>query len=107
MTIEWFETRAAAEAAERKAIAAERPSFNVQFGVSPSAALPLRLNEAMQPDELKAIRKVLGLSQGRMGEALGLTGQFVGFMENGRAGIEKRTALAVRYLAEHPEAVDK
>ena len=61
----------------------------------------------MQPDELKGIRKSLGLSQARMGDALGLTGQFIGFMENGKAGIERRTALAVRYLAEHPEAVDE
>ncbi|MEH3121995.1 MAG: helix-turn-helix domain-containing protein [Sphingomonas phyllosphaerae] len=59
----------------------------------------------MQPDELKAIRKALGLSQARLGEVLGLTGQFVGFMENGKAAIEPRTALAVLYLSEHPELI--
>jgi DNA-binding transcriptional regulator YiaG len=59
----------------------------------------------MQPDELKAIRVQLGLNQGKLAATLGLTGQYVGMMERGQKPIEPRTALAVRYLAEHPEAV--
>jgi transcriptional regulator with XRE-family HTH domain len=52
----------------------------------------------MQPEELKAIRKDLNISQAQMGEALGLTGQYIGFMENGKAAIEPRTHLAAQLL---------
>ncbi|PTQ12975.1 hypothetical protein CLG96_02190 [Sphingomonas oleivorans] len=58
----------------------------------------------MQADELKALRKALGLTQAELGEALGMTSKYVGMMERGEAAIEIRTALAMRYLAEHPEA---
>jgi len=53
----------------------------------------------MQPDELKALRKTLGWQQQRLDEALGLAPGYVGRMERGQKPIEKRTALAVRYLA--------
>ena len=60
----------------------------------------------MQPDELKALRKGAGFTQGQLATAIGLSRVTVGLMERGQAPIERRTALAVRYLAEHPEAVD-
>jgi len=53
----------------------------------------------MQPDELKALRKALGWRQGKLDAALGLSPGYVGKMERGQKPIEKRTALAVRYLA--------
>lgn len=53
----------------------------------------------MQGADLKAIRKALAMSQADFGAALGLTSKFVGMMERGEALIERRTELAVRYLA--------
>lgn len=53
----------------------------------------------MQADELKTARKALGLTQAELGEAIGMTGTSIGLMERGAAPIEKRTALAVLYLA--------
>ena len=38
------------------------------------------------------------MTQGELAEALGLTTTFIGLMERGVKGIEKRTELAVRYL---------
>ncbi|GLT00146.1 hypothetical protein GCM10007897_15300 [Sphingobium jiangsuense] len=58
----------------------------------------------MQPDELKELRKALGLSQQEFADALGVSRVLVGQMERGQAPIERRTALAARYLAEHPDA---
>ncbi len=52
----------------------------------------------MQPDELRAARKALGLSQAELGLELGLTGEFIGMMERGVKAIERRTDLAMRYL---------
>lgn len=59
----------------------------------------------MQGDELKALRKQIGLTQSEMAQALGLTQTFIGMMERGEKAIERRTELAARYLLEHPEAV--
>lgn len=58
----------------------------------------------MQPDELKAARKALGLSQEAMADAMGVSRVLIGQMERGKAPIERRTELAALYLAEHPEA---
>ncbi len=58
----------------------------------------------MQGDELKAIRKELGWTIAEMAEALGLSPTWVGQMERDYKPVERRTALAVRYLREHPEA---
>lgn len=58
----------------------------------------------MQPDELKALRKALHWTQGQMADALGMSQWSVTQMENGKAPIERRTALAALYLTEHPEA---
>lgn len=54
----------------------------------------------MQPDELKAMRKQAGLSQGDLAAEVGLSQGFIGEMERGEKPIEKRTELAVRYLVE-------
>jgi len=53
----------------------------------------------MQADELKALRKRLSLNQSELAEILGLSTRFVGMMERGEAPIERRTALAVLYVA--------
>ncbi|QAY78689.1 helix-turn-helix domain-containing protein [Sphingosinicella sp. BN140058] len=53
----------------------------------------------MTGEELKAQRKAMAMSQGGLAEALGLTGTFIGMMERGVKPIERRTILAVRYLA--------
>lgn len=58
----------------------------------------------MQPDELKALRKATGMTQEQLAIAIGMSRVSVGLMERGQAPIERRTALAVRYLSEHPEA---
>lgn len=53
---------------------------------------------AMQGEEMKAIRKGLGMSQGAFGEALGMSRKAINEMEGGKAGIERRTELAARYV---------
>lgn len=60
----------------------------------------------MQGDELRTIRKTLGLTLAGMADALGMSETMVGQMERGQKPIERRTALAALYLAEHPEAAD-
>ena len=62
---------------------------------------------AMQASELKAIRKELGLTQDALADALGLSRVMIGLMERGEAAIERRTELAVHYLAEHPELIER
>lgn len=52
----------------------------------------------MQGDELKALRQGLGLSQADFADAIGLSRVLIGQMERGQAPIEKRTAMAARYL---------
>lgn len=47
---------------------------------------------------MKAIRKGLGMSQGAFGEALGMSRKAINEMEGGKAGIERRTELAARYV---------
>lgn len=61
----------------------------------------------MQPEEMRAIRKQLGLTLVELGDVLGLTGPFIGAMENGHKPIEPRTRLSLLYLADHPEAARK
>src|SRR4051812_13007095 len=53
----------------------------------------------MQADDLKALRKNMGLSQAELATALGLTGTYIGMMERGEKAIEMRTAWLVRMLA--------
>lgn len=57
----------------------------------------------MQGDELRDIRKGLGITLAAMGTALGMSETMIGQMERGQRPIERRTALAARYLAEHPD----
>ncbi len=52
----------------------------------------------MQGEEMRAIRKALGWTLEAMADALGMSETYVGQMERGQKPIEKRTALAVRYL---------
>lgn len=59
---------------------------------------------SMQPDEMKALRKSIGWTQDQLASAIGMSRVSVGLMERGQALIERRTELAVRYLAEHPDA---
>jgi DNA-binding XRE family transcriptional regulator len=53
----------------------------------------------MRPDELKALRKAIGMSQQELADRIGLSRETVGLMERGQAPIEVRTALAVRWIA--------
>ena len=52
----------------------------------------------MQPDELKQLRKSVGLSQGELAGQLGLSQGFIGEMERGEKPIEARTALQIGQL---------
>lgn len=52
----------------------------------------------MQPDELKAMRKAADMTQGELGEAIGMSRESIGLMERGQAPIERRTELAVRFV---------
>lgn len=61
--------------------------------------MPDQATQQMTSDELKLLRKALGLSQDELGDAIGMSRISVGLMERGQAPIEKRTELAVRYLA--------
>ena len=53
---------------------------------------------AMNGKQLKQARKRLGLSQSRLGEAIGMTREMIGLMERGEKQIERRTELAIRCL---------
>jgi transcriptional regulator with XRE-family HTH domain len=53
--------------------------------------------------ELRGLRLSKQMTQAELGEALGLTGQYVGLMERGAKPIELRTELAARYLVERAE----
>jgi len=64
----------------------------------------------MQPEELRTLRKQIGMTLAEMAAALGMSIDTVGRMERGVDGypIEKRTALAVRaivMLKNRPERV--
>lgn len=54
----------------------------------------------MQPDEMKVLRKSVGWTQEEMAESIGVSRVLIGQMERGAAPIEKRTALAIRYVVE-------
>lgn len=59
----------------------------------------------MQPAEFRDGRKRLGLTQGELAAALALSTPFISMMERGEKPIERRTALALLYLLDHPEAM--
>ena len=98
MTVERFETRRDAEIAERQAIRLEKPEFNKIYSIG-QAYEGQEKGGPMQPDELKAFRKALGLTQEEMGNAIGMSRKLIVEMEAGRAPIEQRTALALHHLA--------
>lgn len=55
----------------------------------------------MQPDEMRALRKAAGLTQQELADEIGMSRIAINKMEAAKAVIEKRTELAVRYVAEH------
>jgi transcriptional regulator with XRE-family HTH domain len=55
---------------------------------------------AMQGDELRRLRKASGLTQAQFGEAIGVTGQYLGLLERGDRPIEDRVARAAYHAAE-------
>lgn len=59
----------------------------------------------MQPDELRALRQDIGITQSGFAAALGLSRKSVVEMEAGRAKIEDRTVIAARMLAEQRRLV--
>lgn len=52
----------------------------------------------MQPEDIKRQRAALGFTQKELAEAIGMSRKAIVEMENGRAPIELRTVLAIRYL---------
>jgi DNA-binding XRE family transcriptional regulator len=49
----------------------------------------------MTPEDMKAARKALGLSQQKLADELGLTRQTIHVMENSPVGIDNRTEKAI------------
>jgi DNA-binding XRE family transcriptional regulator len=56
------------------------------------------MNMALSADELRTLRREAGMSQSELAEAIGMARETIGQMERGKASIEQRTALAVRYV---------
>lgn len=54
----------------------------------------------MTGEEMKVLRRKAGLSQAELGAAIGMTRESIGRMERTRHPVERRTELAVRYVAE-------
>ena len=54
----------------------------------------------MTGEEMKVLRLKAGLSQAELGAAIGRTRESIGRMERTRHPVERRTELAVRYVAE-------
>jgi DNA-binding XRE family transcriptional regulator len=52
----------------------------------------------MIASELKNSRKILGLSQEDLANKIGLTREFIGFMERNKNPIDIRTELSIKYL---------
>ncbi|TDW65393.1 helix-turn-helix protein [Novosphingobium sp. PhB55] len=60
----------------------------------------------MNPAEFKAIRNGIGWTQQRLAEELNVSREYVGLMERGMAAIERRTELALRYVASSQARAD-
>lgn len=58
-------------------------------------------------EELRDFRRVLGWSQQKLADELDVARNTVVRMENGQMAVERRTALAVRYLAWHYNKIEK
>lgn len=54
----------------------------------------------MTGEEMKVLRRRAGLSQAALGAAIGMTRESIGRMERTCDHVERRTELAVRYVAE-------
>lgn len=54
----------------------------------------------MRADDLKIMRKAMGMSQAELGEAIGMSREAIGQMERGVAPIERRTGLAVTHVTQ-------
>lgn len=61
---------------------------------------------AMQPDELKRMRKGLGLTQGELGKRLGYTQGYIGELERGEKNIEPRVERYVTLLSDYQALLD-
>ena len=62
----------------------------------------------MQGQELRSLRKAMGMTQGQLAAALAFSQGFIGEMERGEKAIEPRTVLALRGLrAEREEDVSE
>lgn len=61
----------------------------------------------MQPDDLKAIRKALDMTQAEFGEAMGVSRKLINDLEAGRVPVDKRTELAAKYLGSVFEIVPR
>lgn len=55
---------------------------------------------AVTAGDLKSLRKRAGFTQAELAKAIGMARESIGQMERGQAPIEKRTELAVRFVAE-------
>ncbi|MGT2513915.1 helix-turn-helix transcriptional regulator [Sphingomonas panni] len=53
----------------------------------------------MQADDLRDLRKGLGMSQQELADKIGMSRKAISEMERAAAPIERRTELAVRYVA--------
>ncbi len=58
-------------------------------------------------EELRDFRRVLGWSQQKLADELDVARNTVVRMENGQMAVERRTALAVRYLAWHHSMIER
>src|SRR6516165_2240870 len=70
VTIEDFPTREAAVAAEQAAIAAEKPRYNLLLCKPPKTKA--RPPAAPTPDQIRAARKLLGMTLNDLGQRAGL-----------------------------------
>ena len=52
----------------------------------------------MTPDDLKVARLKLNLTQAELGNQIEMTREMVGLMERGGKRIQKKTAMAVKFL---------
>ncbi|WP_374650361.1 helix-turn-helix domain-containing protein [Rhizorhabdus sp.] len=53
---------------------------------------------ATQPNELKRVRKALGLSQAEMAARLGISQGYIGELERGEKAMEHRVSLQINHL---------
>lgn len=73
--------------------------------VARSTATKIATQErSMQGGELKALRRLTGMSKAEFAVEIGMARETIGAMERGQAPIERRTELAARWIAEHSAA---